>query len=69
SSGAAWKVLKAAALLLICAGDRPDRKRSEVAWTHMCATAPSPSHQARPPAATASTLAVTAKPTTPCGGS
>jgi transposase len=31
-----------AALLLIAAGDRPERLRSESAWAHMCAVAPIP---------------------------
>ena len=31
-----------AALLLIAAGDHPERLRSEVAWAHMCAVAPIP---------------------------
>jgi transposase len=31
-----------AALLLITAGDHPERLRSEAAWAHLCATAPIP---------------------------
>jgi transposase len=31
-----------AALLLIAAGDQPQRLRSEAAWAHMCAVAPIP---------------------------
>jgi transposase len=31
-----------AALLLITAGDHPDRLRSEAAWAHLCGTAPIP---------------------------
>ena len=31
-----------AALLLIAAGDHPERLRSEPAWAHLCATAPIP---------------------------
>ena len=31
-----------AALLLIAAGDQPERLRSEAAWAHMCAVAPDP---------------------------
>ncbi len=31
-----------AALLLIAAGDHPERLRSEAAWAHMCAVAPIP---------------------------
>ncbi|MDQ1426700.1 MAG: transposase [Acidimicrobiaceae bacterium] len=31
-----------AALLLIAAGDRPERLRSESAWAHLCASAPIP---------------------------
>ena len=32
----------AAALLLVAAGDNPDRLRSEAAWAHLCGTAPIP---------------------------
>ena len=31
-----------AALLLVAAGDHPERLRSEAAWAHMCAVAPIP---------------------------
>ena len=31
-----------AALLLVAAGDRPERLRSEAAWAHMCGVAPIP---------------------------
>ena len=31
-----------AALLLVAAGDRPERLRSEAAWAHLCGTAPIP---------------------------
>jgi transposase len=31
-----------AALLLIAAGDHPERLRSEAAWAHLCAVAPIP---------------------------
>jgi transposase len=31
-----------AALLLMAAGDHPERLRSEAAWAHMCGTAPIP---------------------------
>jgi transposase len=31
-----------AALLLIAAGDRPERLRSEAVWAHLCGTAPIP---------------------------
>ena len=57
-----------AALLLIAAGDRPGRLRSEAAWAHMCAVAPIPASSGRP-GGTGSTAAGTARPTTPCGGS
>jgi transposase len=57
-----------AAMLLIAAGDHPERLRSEAAWAHLCATAPIPAssgkvtrHRLNP--------AATARPTTPCGGS
>ena len=57
-----------AALLLIAAGDHPERLRSEAAWAHMCAVARSPRHRARP-AGTGSTAAGTARPIMLCGGS
>jgi transposase len=31
-----------AALLLVAAGDHPERLRSEAAWAHLCAVAPAP---------------------------
>jgi transposase len=42
-----------AALLLIAAGDHPERLRSEAAWAHLCAVAPIPasSGEGHPPAA------------------
>ena len=36
-----------AALLLIAAGDHPERLRSEAAWAHLCAAAPSPHRQGK----------------------
>jgi hypothetical protein len=59
--------LETAALLLITAGDHPGRLRPEAAWADLCATAPIPltgkvTHHR-------STLAMTARPTKPCGGS
>jgi transposase len=36
-----------AALLLITAGDRPERLRSEAAWAHMCGAAPIPAGSGR----------------------
>ena len=57
-----------AALLLIAAGDHPERLRSEAAWAHLCGVAPIPASSGKPPA-TGSTPAATARPTTPCGGS
>ncbi len=36
-----------AAILLIAAGDNPDRLRSETAWAHLCASAPIPARPAR----------------------
>ena len=57
-----------AALLLIAAGDHPQRLRSEAAWAHLCAVARSPPPRARP-AGTGSTAAETARPTTPYGAS
>ena len=57
---------RTAALLLIAAGDHPGRLRSEAAWAHLCGAAPIPASSGKSPA-TASTRAVTARPTTPCG--
>ena len=42
-----------AALLLVAAGDHPERLRSEAAWAHLCATAPIPASSGKrhpPPA-------------------
>ena len=57
-----------AALLLIAAGDHPERLRSEATWAHLCAAAPVPAssgkvtrHRLNPAAA--------GRPTTPYGGS
>jgi transposase len=57
-----------AALLLVAAGDHPERLRSEAAWAHLCAVVPIPAssgkvtrHRPIP--------AATARPTTPYGGS
>jgi transposase len=36
-----------AALLLIAAGDHPERLRSEAAWAHLCAAAPIPASQGK----------------------
>jgi transposase len=36
-----------AALLLIAAGDHPERLRSEAAWAHLCASAPIPASSGR----------------------
>jgi transposase len=57
-----------AALLLIAAGDHPERLRSEAAWAHLCAAAPSPHRRGKSPAG-GSTPAATARPIMPCGGS
>ena len=52
-----------AANLLIAAGDNPERLTSEAAFAHMCGVAPLEASSARP-AATGSTAAAIAKPTT-----
>ena len=57
-----------AALLLIAAGDHPERLRSEAAWAHLCAVAPIPASSGST-SRHGSTAAVTARPTTLCGGS
>ena len=57
-----------AALLLVAAGDHPERLRSEAAWAHLCATAPIRPPPARLPG-TASTPPGTGRPTMHCGGS
>ncbi len=36
-----------AALLLVAAGDHPERLRSEATWAHMCAVAPIPASSGR----------------------
>jgi transposase len=36
-----------AALLLVAAGDHPERLRSEAAWAHLCAAAPIPASSGR----------------------
>jgi transposase len=56
-----------AALLLITAGDHPERLRSEAAWAHLCGVAPIPASSGRC-GGTASIPAGTARPTMPCGG-
>ena len=58
-----------AALLLIAAGDHPERLRSEAAWAHLCAVAPIPASSGKSRTGTGSTPAATGRPTTPCGGS
>ena len=57
-----------AALLLIAAGDHPERLRSEAAG-RTCAALPPSRHPPARPSAAGSTRAATARPTTPCGGS
>ena len=37
-----------AALLLVAAGDHPERLRSEAAWAHLCAVAPIPASSGKP---------------------
>ena len=58
-----------AAMLLVAAGDHPERLRSESSWAHLCGVAPSPLLRARPLAGTGSTAAATGRPTVRCGGS
>jgi hypothetical protein len=57
-----------AALLLVAAGDHPERLRSEAAW-RTCAPSPRSPHPPGASPAIGSTPAATGKPTTPCGGS
>ena len=57
-----------AALLLIAAGDHPERLRSEAAWAHMCAVAPIPASSGNT-RRHGSTAAGTARPIMLCGGS
>ena len=57
-----------AALLLIAAGDHPERLRSESSRAHLCGVARSRPRRARS-AGTGSTAAATARPATRCGGS
>ena len=58
-----------AAMLLVAAGDHPERLRSESSWAHLCGVAPIPLLPATPLAGTGSTAAATARPTARCGGS
>src|SRR5215470_15003477 len=37
-----WRRADSAAMLLIAAGDHPERLRSQAPWAHLCATAPIP---------------------------
>jgi hypothetical protein len=57
-----------AAMLLVAAGDHPERPRSEAAWAHLCATAPLSASSGK---ITRYRLnpAATARPTTPSTGS
>ena len=57
-----------AALLLVAAGDHPERLRSEAAWAHLCAVVPIPASSGKV-TRHASIPAATARPTTPYGGS
>ncbi len=59
---------RTAALLLIAAGDHPGRLRSEAAWAHLCGAAPIPASSGKV-TVTGTAPAVTARTTTPCGGS
>ncbi|HEX3426321.1 MAG TPA: transposase [Acidimicrobiales bacterium] len=58
-----------AALLLIAAGDRPERLRSEAAWAHLCGAAPIPASSGKTTGRHRFNPAVTATPTRRCGGS
>ena len=59
-----------AALLLIAAGDHPQRLSSESSWAHLCGVAPIPASSGKiQQGGIASTAAATARPTTRCGGS
>jgi transposase len=57
-----------AALLLVAAGDHPERLRSEAAWAHLCAVAPIPASSGKR-TRTGPAAAGTGRLTTPCGGS
>jgi len=57
-----------AALLLIAAGDHPERLRSEAGWAHLCAAAPIPASSGKVRRRRLNPAA-TARPATPCGGS
>jgi transposase len=58
-----------AALLLVAAGDHPERLRSEAHGRTCAASRRSLPLRGRPPAGTGSTAAATARPTARCGGS
>jgi transposase len=57
-----------AGALLVAAGDNPGRLRSEAAFSMLCGSSPIPASSGKT-TRTASTGAVTAKPTPPCIGS
>jgi transposase len=56
------------ALLLVSAGDRADRLRSQTAWAHLYGTAPIPASSGKVTRHRL-TAAGTGRPTTPAGGS
>jgi transposase len=58
-----------AAVLLVAAGDHPERLRSESSWAHLCGAAPIPASSGKTAGRYRSTAAVTARPTARCGGS
>jgi len=57
-----------AALLLVAAGDHPERLRSEAAWAHLCGVAPIPASSGKV-RRHGSIPAGTVRPIMPCGGS
>ena len=58
-----------AALLLIAAGDRPERLRSESSWAHLCGAVPIPASSGKIQQRHRLNRGGTARPTMRCGGS
>lgn len=61
--------IDSAASLLISAGDNPERLKSEASWARLGVVWPQYRHRRERSSVSASTPAVTAKPTPPCGTS
>jgi transposase len=58
-----------AAMLLVAAGDHPERLRSESSWAHLCGVAPVPASSGKTAGRYRPAAAATARPAARCGGS